>query len=147
MSYLRFLTEGQAPNMFYHASPTQGLNFLDPRKTTSTHLANSKPYVYVTDDPTYAAGFSFEWSNNEGFRFGSNSEDFGDWFIEIPSKYKSRLSAPCSMYHIRNQGFRKVYGAGTPEWYSKSRVAIFKEEKFRRAIDCMNKYNVQIKFR
>lgn len=145
-NYLNFLTEGSPHRTFFHASPTQGLRFLDPKETKSTHLKTVKSYVYVTDDPTYAAGFSFEWSNNEGFRFGSNSEDVGDWYIVIPNKYKNRLKTPCSMYHIKDQGFRKVYNMNTPEWYSKTRVRIFKEEKFKRAIDCMHKYNVDIKY-
>ena len=102
--------------MYYHGSPDQGLKFLDPQKTTSTHLKKIKPYVYVTDDKSYAAGFCFPWSNNEGFRFRSESETGNDWTIEIPRKYAHRLKKPCSIYYIKEGGFKKVYGMPTPEF-------------------------------
>jgi hypothetical protein len=147
-NYLSFLTEGKTPQEYYHASPTQGLKYLDPKKTKSTHLKTNKPYVYVTDEIEYAAGFCFDWGNNEGFRFG----DFGTtekplWRLSIPRKYVSRLKAPCSMYIIKsNINFRKVYGIPTPEFYTTSKVPIFKEIKYKTARDCLNAYNVDVVF-
>jgi hypothetical protein len=130
--------------MFYHASEKQGLKFLDPQQTKSTHLKASKPYVYVTDDKSYAAGFCFPWSNNEGFRFGSESETGSDWTIKIPRKYMDRLKKPASIYIITDGGFRKVYGVDTPEYYKNGRVNLAKEERYRTAMECLKKNNVNI---
>ena len=143
--YLKFLTEGLAPQEFYHSSPTQGLKYLDPKLTKSTHLKTNKPYVYVTDDIGYAAGFCFDWSSNEGFRFGDNND--GNWVLEIPRKHISRLKTPCSMYIIRGDKFRRVYGMPTPEYYTSSKVKIFKEIKYKTARDCLNAYNVEVLIR
>ena len=97
MDYLDFLIEGRVPGILFHASPTQGLKFLDAKETKSTHLKVNKPYIYATDEVSYAAGFSFDWGNNEGFRFGS--EDYGKpWELQVPRKHAHRLKAPCSIY-------------------------------------------------
>ena len=85
MDYLDFLIEGRVPGILFHASPTQGLKFLDAKETKSTHLKVNKPYIYATDEVSYAAGFSFDWGNNEGFRFGS--EDYGKpWELQVPDE-------------------------------------------------------------
>lgn len=131
--------------MYYHASEKQGLKFLDPGETKSTHLKTLKPYVFVTDDKTYAAGFCFPWSNNEGFKYGSESETGSDWVLQIPRKYLNRLKNPCSLYIIKESGFRKVYGMPTPEFYKKGKVKIFKEEKYRTAAECLKKNRVQVR--
>jgi hypothetical protein len=146
MSYLDFLIEGVMSGVFYHASPDQGLRFLDPSKTKSTHLKEVKPYVYVTDDKSYAAGFCFHWSNNEGFRFGSESETGSDWTLKIPRKYMDRLKRPSSIYIIRESGFRKVYGQDTPEFYKAGKVKIAQEERYKTALECLKRNNVNVKF-
>jgi len=131
--------------MYYHASEKEGLKFLDPGKTKSTHLKNMKPYVFVTDDKSYAAGFCFNWDSKEGFSFGSDSATGSDWYIKIPRKYLDRLKKPCSIYHINDTGFRKVYGVSTPEFYKKGKVKIAKEEKYRTAAECLKKNGVAVR--
>jgi hypothetical protein len=131
--------------MYYHASDKQGLKYLDPKETKSTHLKSLKPYVFVTDDKVYAAGFCFPWNNNEGFRFGSKSETGSDWVLKIPRKYLDRLKKPCSIYYINEGGFRKVYGLPTPEFYKKGKVKIAKEEKYRTAAECLKNNGVEVR--
>jgi hypothetical protein len=144
--YMRFLTEGTRVQKFYHASPDQGLKVLDPTKTQSTHLKEIKPYVYVSDSRAYAAGFCFQWSDNEGFQHGSNSKMGDDWIIKIPRRFADRLKTSCSLYTITDNGFRKVYSVPTPEFYKSGRVRIAKEEKYKTALDCLKDNRVTVKF-
>jgi hypothetical protein len=129
--------------MLYHASKTQGLKILDPGKTRSTHLKSIKPYVYATDDKSYAAGFCFEWSSKDGIRFGQ-WEDDGPWVLEIPRKHMIKLKAECSIYTISDSGFRKVRGVPTPEFYSKGKVKVKGEEKYKSALKCLQENGVEI---
>lgn len=133
--------------MYYHASEKQGLKFLNPEETKSTHLKTLKPYVFVTNDKTYAAGFCFPWSNNEGFKYGSKSETGSDWVLEIPKKFIDRLKNSCSLYYVSEDGFRKVYGVATPEFYKKGKVKIEKEEKYRTAAECLKKNGVTVRIK
>jgi len=147
MNYLKFLCEGNIPSILYHASPTQGLKFLDPQKTMSTHLKTNKPYVYATDEKEYAAGFCFSWNSKEGFEYGDwGKTEEPAWTLKIPQKYKDRLKAPCSIYTMSGAGFRKVYGQTTPEFYKAGKVRLTNEEKYKTALDCLKKNKVIIKF-
>jgi len=130
--------------ILYHASPTQGLKELDPKESASTHLKTLKKYVYASDDKSYVAGFSFEWSSRDGIRYGQ-WEDDGPWVIQIPKRHLHRLKTKCSIYTIDPMGFRKVYGMPTPEFYSKNIVKVLSEEKYKSCLECLKQNKVEIK--
>ena len=130
----------------YHASPTQGLKTLDPGKTRSTHLKSLKHYVYASDEKTYAAGFCFEWSSSDGIKYGQFHTN-GPWILEIPRKHLKKLKEKCSLYTIENTGFQKVRGINTPEFYSKQKTKVQKEEKYKHALECLNKNGVKIQIK
>jgi len=137
-----YLLEIQTPKILYHASQHQGLKYLEAKYTQSTHLKTLSPAIYATDDKSYAAGFCFNWNSNEGFSYGS--ENFGQWELQIPKRYKHKLDIPCSIYEISSNGFKKVYGVSTPEFESRSTVKVLKEEKYKTARECLEQNNVKI---
>ena len=140
----KYLQEITKPKILYHASDIQGIKILDPEKNMSSHLKVLKRYVYATDDKSYASGFCFDWSSNDGIRFGQY-KDNGPWVLQIPKKHLNMLKNKCSIYTIDSSGFKKVYGLPTPEFYRKEKVSVLSEEKYNSAKECLEKNNTVIK--
>ena len=138
------LNELLIPSTLYHASPNQGLKLIDPSKTESTHLKVMKAYVYGTDDKSYSAGFSFNWSSRDGFKYGQDGPE-DPWLLQIPRKYINKLKLPCSIYELDTKGFKKLPNATTPEYYNVNIVRVLKEEKYRTVKDCLDSNEVKIK--
>lgn len=130
--------------MLYHASPIQNLKELDPEMNESTHLKSLRKYVYASDDKSYSAGFCFTWNSRDGIRYGQSGDD-EPWMLEIPKRHLNRLKGSCSIYFLDPKDFRKVRGISTPEFYSKNIVKVISEEKYKTALGCLKKNNVEIK--
>jgi hypothetical protein len=128
----------------YRSGPVQNIKMFNPRNSSKSHnkLFKNKQIIYATDNISYAAGFCFEWSDNEGFVYGRWNN--GPWVLEMPKKYKNRLDSKCSMYELENNTFRK-FNIKTPEYYSTKPVKVIKEVKFRSCYDCLKKYGVVLK--
>jgi hypothetical protein len=133
-------------NKMYRSGPKQNIKIFEPRNPSKTHnkLFKNKQIIYVSNDISYAAGFCFEWSDDEGFKFGRYNN--GPWTLEIPKKYKNRLNQKCSMYEVNNKPFKKI-NIKTPEYYSTEPVKVIKETKFKSCYDCLKKYNVVLKIK
>lgn len=124
----------------YHASEKQGLRQLRP-EYSKTRIKKNIKGVYASNDESYAAGFCFNWSEDEGFEFGRINN--GKWTLEVPKKYKNRLDKPCSIYTVGGN-FNKI-NIGTPEFVSDENVKVLSEEKFDTAKDCLEKNGVEIR--
>lgn len=140
-----FLNEAKE-NKLYRSGPEQNIKIFKPQKniTQNTWAKYDLKKIYATDDPSFAAGFCFVWSDQEGFNFGSNNRYSGPWELKVPKKYKNRLDNPCSMYTIDGSNFTKLK-IRTPEYTSIKPVKVIKEVKFNTCWDCLKKYKVIVK--
>jgi len=131
--------------ILYHASPQQNLKFIDPSKqqTTSniTDAYKKKKEVYASDDKSYAAAFCFNWSEQQGFRYGRVNND--PWELKVPPKYAQKLNHPCSIYIVDTKGFIDL-NMSTPEFVSKTKVKVLKEERYKTGHDCLRKNGVKV---
>jgi hypothetical protein len=125
---------------FYHGSPIQNLKTLDLKKD-SVRFKTQSPSVFITDDKGYASCFTFAWSNNEGFELGSINN--GPWTIEIPKKFKSRLSKPCSIYIVESGPYKQIKSMPA-EYVSKKSIKVIKEIKYKTALEAMKSNGVKI---
>ena len=133
-------------NKMYRSGPVQNIKNFLPRTPVKMHSKTFKnkikDLVYATDDISFAAGFCFYWSNEEGFKYGRNNN--GPLTLEVPEKYKNRLSQKCSMYEVNNNTFKKMIN-NYAEYYSEKSVKVIKEIKFDSCYDCLKKYDVVLK--
>ena len=133
-------------NKMYRSGPIQNIRIFDPRNPNKVHnkMFKNKQLVYATNDIEYAAGFCFEWSDNEGFSFGRINKK--SWILKVPEKYKNRLNNKCSMYELESDIFKKI-NIKTSEYYSTESVKVIREIKFKSCLECLNKYNVVLKIK
>ena len=133
------------PIKMYRSGVTQNIKIFTPRTPDKVHddMFRSKSLIYATSDPGYAAGFCFDWPDDEGFEFGNYNN--GPWKLEVPKKYKDRLNPSCSLYELENKSFKRI-DVNTPEYYSEEPVKVIKENKFDSCYDCLKKYGVRLKF-
>jgi HAD superfamily hydrolase (TIGR01509 family) len=146
-NYLNYIQESNKPIRMYRSGPVQNIKVFLPRTPVKSHSKTFKnkikDLVYATDDISFAAGFCFYWSNEEGFKYGRNNN--GPLTLEVPEKYKNRLSQKCSMYEVNNNTFKKMIN-NYAEYYSEEPVKVIKEIKFKNCYECLKKYKVQVKF-
>jgi hypothetical protein len=129
--------------ILYHASPNQNMKYIDPAKQ-QTGVGDSYKnikQVYASPDKSYAAGFCFNWSDDQGFRYGRVNN--GPWELKVPPKYAQRLNHPCSIYTVELNGFGNL-NLSTPEYASKIKVKIISEEKYMSGLECLKKNGVKV---
>jgi len=133
-------------NVLYRSGPQQNIKIFKPQKSEKNiayyNTIKSFNKIYATDDISYAAGFCFDWADEEGFIFGKNHSP---WVLKVPKKYKSQLNNSCSMYKIDGTNFIKAKGTTTPEYISIEPAKVLKEIKFNTCWDCLKKYKVIVK--
>lgn len=108
--------------MLYHVSPVPGLRRLEPR--ASTH---GKPYVYAVQNLT------------AGLLFGARQDDF-DFRVDtgedgVPTVYECYPGAlravyggaRCSVYEVREEGFRQGMTGWSEEWVCERAVPVERE--------------------
>ena len=143
-SIIRYLTESRNINRMYRSGPVQNIKVFRPRTPVKTHSKTFKnkikDFVYATNDISFAAGFCFYWSIDEGFKYGRNNN--GPNTLEVPKKYKNRLNQKCSMYEVENSTFKKMINNHS-EYYSTEPVKVIKETKFKSCSDCLKKCNIE----
>lgn len=128
-------------NYYYRSGPIQNIKIFNPRIPDKKHESDFiKQVIYVTNDPSFAAGFCFNWSDNDGFKFGRSNN--GPWTLNIPEKYIIDLNQKCSMYILK--GNAKSFNIKTPEYYFDYPIEVFKEIKFNNCFDCLKTYNVKV---
>lgn len=127
--------------ILYHASPTQGMKIIDPKKTQSGITKDRPKAVYASDNKSYAAGFCFNWNSSEGFVYGQVNR--GPWELKVPPKYAQRLNQSCSLYIVETKTFRSL-NISTPEYASKYKVKVISEEKYPTALMCMRKNGIKV---
>jgi len=128
--------------ILYHASPTQGMKVIDPKKTQSGITKDRPKDVYASNDKAYAAGFCFNWNSSEGFNYGKD-RDRDPWELKVPPKYSQRLNSKCSIYTVEVDTFRDL-NISTPEYASKYKVKVLSEEKYPTALMCLRKNGVKV---
>jgi hypothetical protein len=144
MLSIKLLFEDIKIKYLYRSGPEQNIKIFSPQKNLigNTYIKSDLNKIYATDDISFAAGFCFYWSNNEGFNFGRNNySDF--WTLKIPKKFQKRLNNKCSMYIINGNNFKKL-NIKTSEYISNSSAKVIKEIKFKNCWDCLLKYNINI---
>jgi hypothetical protein len=142
----RLVMEAVERKKMYRSGPVQNIKIFRPRTPVKMHNKTFKnkikDFVYATDDISFAAGFCFYWSNEEGFKYRRNNN--GPLTLEVPKKYKNRLNQKCSMYEVTNNTFKKMIN-NYAEYYSEKSVKVIKEIKFDSCYDCLKKYGVVLK--
>lgn len=108
--------------MLYHVSPVQGLEQLQPRKST-----HGQAWVYAIRD------------RSTGLLFGAKQDDF-DFFISVENKvpvlrecYPGALEAcyagkACSVYEVDEEGFLSGQTDWEPEMVNPSPALVLREE-------------------
>ena len=120
-------------NILFHGSPVQGLNSIKPNDLTSRHDIQGK-VTYASHNKAYASAFTFLWSDKDGIELGNYNKE--PPYIKIPKHLKRKLINPCSLYVIKNSGFKQVEDIDF-EWYSKQTAGVIKELKYKNPISCM----------
>jgi hypothetical protein len=134
----------------YRSGPVQNIKLFSPKKPIKTPLTHksfkNKQLIYATDDIEYAAGFCFDWADDDGFKFDwvDKVNHQKPWVLEVPKKYKNRLNQKCSVYELENNTFKRIKVVD-PEYYSIKPVKVIKEIKFKSCYDCLKKYGVVLK--
>ena len=130
----------------YRAGPIRGIKEFIPRVFGTKHLDifKNKPFIYVTSDISFAAGFCFGWSNDEGFHFSKDNK-YQPWTLIVPKKFRNRLLNKCSMYKVDNSSFIKIPKITTPEYICPSPVKVIEEYQFNSCLLCLKEYNVRLK--
>ena len=137
-----FFDELEKDSRYYHSSPSSGLKEISPDYNKKRHKKGmSDKYVYVTDDPSYASAFGFEWSEEDGIGFGRVNK--GPWTLEVPKKELPRLDNPMSLYKV--EGNTKRADTNTPEWISKNPLKVVDEKKYNTVRSALKDYGVRIK--
>lgn len=97
--------------------------------------------IYATNDPSYAAGFCFDWSDSDGFKFGRINNKV--WTLFVPNSFKHLLNSSCSMYTITGD-FEKITELKTPEFLSYSNCKVIKEVKFNSCYELLKNYGTNL---
>jgi len=143
-----------AADVMFRAGPERGIKRFLPRKPvtwpSTLDVSKVNPYVMLTSECTYAAAFSFDWSETEGFRL-EQSDDGRFWTLTVPNEFKDRLQQPCSMYSVSTRTpvtfFGEVApGVTTPEYISYTPCTVVREQKFPTAEACCIAHHVTLKY-
>ena len=128
--------------IYYRCGPIQNIKTFEPKVPITAHNSNkTNKLVYVTNDPSYAAGFCFDYAGNDDIEFGRINNK--QWTLEIPKMLKHKLNGACSMYYLKGNCL-KIPNITTPEYYSTQTLTVIKEVKFKTCYECLDKYNVKL---
>lgn len=131
-------------NVMFHASHTQGLKKLDPKRSVTSPGGDYDGLVYVTPEICYAAGFCIPFSDREGFAYGQRPNiDHKFYYMRVPKKFADRLEQPASIYLVENKNIRHA-GHSLPEYISDKQCKVVEELRFKTARECMETYGVEI---
>ena len=142
--YILHIVEARQLRTLYFGSSEQGLSGeLTPRLPKSAHRTGARllPTLYGTNDKSYAAGFTFDWVEQQGLGFGKYGRK-GHYILTIPYSQLRRLRAPCSIYTI--EGYFSRLRTSTPEYVTHSPARILHEEKYTSIEDCLHQNNVLV---
>ena len=139
--YITTLFEAQVPRTLFFGTAQQGITgALIPRVPQSRHRKGLvKPILYATDSPAYAAGFTFEWTEQQGLGFGKYGRT-GHYILTIPYSALSRLDAPCSIYTI--SGYFRRLRTSTPEYITYQPATILSEKRYSSVDECLHETGV-----
>ena len=127
--------------VIYHASPIQNLKELSP-DNKSTHDKQNLKKVYASNDIAYASMFAQNWTEPYITAGRINNKP---WTLIFYSKrYINLLNKKCSMYYVKNFGFRKIKNINTPEYLKYNVVNVFEEIKFDSWKKMLKYYGVKI---
>lgn len=127
----------------YRAGKEQNIKTFYPRKPISSHNNNKNiPLLYATDDISFASGFCFDWSDNEGFKFGKINNN--PWTLHVPTKYLYKLEQKCSIYILKQDNFIKLK-TKTPEYITYQPTNVIYEIKYKNCLQCLKQNNIILK--
>lgn len=130
----------------YRSGPIRCIKEFIPRLVDKTHDDKFKsfPVLYASSDPSYAAGFCFDWSDDEGFIFSKSNKD--PWTLTVPKKYRDRLHNKCSLYKLDGSLFTRIPNLKTPEYMTKHICKVLEEKKYNSSYECLKDNVVKLKF-
>lgn len=130
----------------YRSGPISGIKVFHPREFGKRHDQSFKnrPLIYASSDINYAAGFCFDWSDNEGFKFGKSNK--GPWTLQIPKQFRYKLLNKCSLYKVVNTDFFPVPKVTVPEYYTVESCKVLEETVFNTCLICLKTYNIKLVF-
>ncbi len=131
------------PTFFYHGSPTDGIDCLEPRiGHIPGNETNSPPSVYASDLPAFAAAQSFSWSTDEGIDLYVDNETV---VLEIPASISSRLQSQAYIYSVDSQQFSRVESETTGHTFrSTGQVPCLQKESFQNVVEAIEYYGGKV---
>ena len=112
----------------YHASTTQNIKTLEPRKRYTPQGKINYSAIYATPLPAYAVSHSFPWSTGEGVILNVNNSIV---YLSIPKSFKERLQVPISIYKLSSEGFKHTEEEVTGHtWHTVNPVQVIEEVKY-----------------
>lgn len=124
----------------YHASPTQGIKYIEPRQTAA--YKDLGPVVFSSRYKSFAACFGTYW-NDTTMKQGTDPDDLEKasmWIIDKAYDW----SKPCSMYILENDGsFRELVGH-PHEYISPNKIKVKKEIKFNSYYAMVKAYDIEV---
>jgi uncharacterized protein len=92
----------------YHASPVGQLELLTPhRRFTPGSDHESRPAIYASDHPAYAAAHAFTWSTSDGVQLFF---DGPKPVLIVPERLRERLLRPAYVYSVPYSSFELLHG-------------------------------------
>lgn len=124
----------------YHASPTQGIKYIEPRQTAA--YKDLGPVVFCSRYKSFAACFGTYW-NDTTMKQGTDPDDLEKasmWIIDKAYDW----SKPCSMYILENDGsFRELQGH-PHEYISPNKMKVKREIKFDSYYSMVKAYDIEV---
>lgn len=135
-------------NVFYHASPVQGLTVLKPSNRTKRRR-DDPPYVYAARSQLIAVGFMVNELTDEWSRGGSWDGRKTWWsVIGDEARFRELERRGGSLYTVPTDGFAydPEIGLGDKEFSTASPVLVLHEEQWDSALAAMLHYGHRVLF-
>jgi hypothetical protein len=128
----------------YHASTTQNITTLEPRKRYTPSGKIDFEAIYATKLPAFAVAHSFSWDSSEGILLQVDEKTF-QVTLKIPKDFEERLNVPISLYTISSETFQQTQEESTGlTFYSREKVKVISQEKFESVTKALEKYNGKV---
>jgi len=163
--YLSFLKEQSISDILYHGSYIQGLKYIEPKKSEDDIKYSKR--VFGSESRMFGAIFAMPWrmihlrnAVNCKSKDPKDMRNCDTWVIEITRRNMPWFRKPCSLYHIKANGwarpkvsqFMSIFSSNyrdvaLPEYYTFGKAKVVKEEKYKSIKECYQKNGVKFKYK
>jgi hypothetical protein len=125
--------------VFYHGSPIDGIECLEPRRRyTPGEERDSPESVYASDLPAFAAALSFPWSSDEGIDLYVDGTVV---LLEVPRSIFGRLQRDAYIYSVDSRHFSLVeYEATGHTFRATQAVPCLAKVSFQSVVEAVEYY-------